>query len=212
MDPSVRRSGLNVSLVMLLLFIVLSLYVYFHPITNFDIQVTQNLQSQSWAKPLLITNQIFRVAYFRIIYVILIAAFIIVKRYSLSIFAIAAAFSELISSAIKEIVSRPRPVEQFANILDPTSGYSFISGHALEYTILFGFLGYLALINIKTGMTRYILAAAFFLLPILVGLGRVYTGAHWVTDIIGSYILGGAILVSMICYCRRSFEPKRRFK
>ncbi|PIW22966.1 MAG: hypothetical protein COW32_01820, partial [Candidatus Aquicultor secundus] len=95
-------------------------------------------------------------------------------------------------------------------LYDHSTGFSYVSGHTLEYTLLFGFLGFLALLSAEGRTSRYVLSAVSFLMPLIVGLGRVYAGAHWVTDVVGGYLLGTAILLTLVCVCRGAFEPKHR--
>jgi len=206
MELSAKKYALTSALVLLALFFSLTFYIYHHPTTGVDTETTRYLQAQEWASPLLAVNKLFRLASFRLIYVVLIAVFFAARRYDLGLFVVAAPLSELISTGIKWLISRPRPTEEFAFVFDPTNGFSYISGHALEHTLLFGFLGYLAVAKIRNRNYRYILAGTMFILPIIVGFGRVYSGAHWLTDIIGSYLLGGAILITMFHFFKSSFK------
>lgn len=212
MELLLKKYGIPFALILFMLFLALSIYVHANPINTFDVSVTQSLQSQNWATPLFTTNKIVRAPAFRIIYIILIAIFVIMRRYGLNLFVAAAALSELLTGTIKTMMLRPRPYEKLASILDPTDGYSFVSGHTLEYTVMFWFLSYLVFAEIKTGALRYVMSIGFFLLPIIVGLGRVYTGAHWATDVIGSYLLGAMLLTLMKVRFKRAFEQKRRLK
>lgn len=198
--------------VLLLLFVMLSYYIAKHPVNGFDTHVTLFMQSHSWDRFLRVTNAVIASFAFRIIYLVFMLVFILAKRYFLTVFVVAAPASEIITFIIKTVISRPRPSAGAITIYDPSPGFSFVSGHTLEYTILFGFLGILAIEATEGRPHRYVLASFAFLMPLVVGLGRVYSGAHWLTDVLGSYLLGMAILISMVCLLRRAFEPKYRFK
>lgn len=212
MNASTKIYALTLSLLMLLSFFALTLFVYNNPLLEFDIKASRYLQSHGWASPLYYTNAIFGAPPFRLIYLVLVTAFVIAKRYAMVVFVVISAASETLTFAIKNIIARPRPTADLVTIYADANSFSFVSGHTLEHTLLFGFLGFLALVNANERPKRYILAAILFIVPLIVGLGRVYAGVHWLTDIIGSYILGAAILLTLLTLCRGAFEPKKRFR
>lgn len=112
--------------------------------------------------------------------------------------------SSLISYTTKLFVQRPRPSNPLirvakANIRDT----SFPSGHTLHYTTFWGFVLYLSLTHIKNRAVRWISAAIITPLILLVGPSRVYLGHHWLTDVLASYLLGSAYLISLIALYRR---------
>lgn len=208
------KKGYAISLVSvaLILFLALAYYVVKNPINSFDTGVTLFMQSHSWDGFLRITNAVIASWSFRIVYLLLALAFILARRYPLVVFVLIAGASEIATTIIKVLIARPRPTAGTIVIYDPRKGFSFVSGHTLEYTLLFGFLGVLALYSAQNHPRRYVWAGLAFLMPLVVGLGRVYSGAHWLTDVIGSYLLGTAILILTVCLFRKAFEPKSRFK
>jgi undecaprenyl-diphosphatase len=100
------------------------------------------------------------------------------------------------------LVGRPRPASDLVQVLIPEENLrgfpSFPSGHAVYYTGFFGFLAFLALTRVKAPALRWPLVAAFGGLVLLVGVARLYLGAHWVSDVVGGYLLGGAVLAAGI--------------
>jgi undecaprenyl-diphosphatase len=120
----------------------------------------------------------------------------------------------IVSEVSKVIVSRPRPEEGLVSIYKNFIGFSFPSGHVLFYTLFFGFVAFLALSlpNVKP-IVRPILFAASALMVILVGISRVYLGAHWPTDVIAGYLAGLAILeIMIVLYLKDVYLPKVRKK
>lgn len=203
-----RTHTIIAAAVFLTLFIVLSFYVATHPVNGFDTTVTLFMQSQSWDRFLLITNSIFASLGFRIIYAVLFIIFIVSRQYWRTVFLAAAGLSEAISYAIKNMLARPRPAPGAIKVYDPSTGFSFVSGHTLEYAIIFGSLGVLAFRSAKERPIRYLWAAFSFAISLIIGFGRVYSGAHWLTDIFGSYLLAAAILVLLAHYCSDAFGRK----
>jgi len=100
--------------------------------------------------------------------------------------------SFMLIALIKVLVARPRP-PYF--LLDPAdtfqliNQYSFPSGHVLFFVVFFGFIAYLAWLH-QTGRARITLITACGALILLIGPSRIYLGAHWASDVLGSYIIG----------------------
>ena len=111
---------------------------------------------------------------------------------ALLIAAIAAGFAA--RTLLKALVGRPRPSEDLVEIIRHGDGSSFPSGHALHYTVFLGFL--LLVFSSALPDRRGRLAARLALAALLavVGLSRIYLGAHWLSDVIGGYAFGGAVL------------------
>ncbi|PIU28084.1 phosphatase PAP2 family protein [Candidatus Aquicultor secundus] len=210
MKSSLRTFVFGLIFILLALFTILTIYVYNHPANAFDLNAAKFFQNQKWASFFVTTNAIFKASAFRLIYIVLVGLFLLKKRYVPSALIAVALASEALTFVIKEIIARPRPTSALVTLYDHSTGFSYVSGHTLEYTLLFGFLGFLALLSAEGRTSRYVLSAVSFLIPLIVGLGRVYAGAHWVTDVVGGYLLGTAILLTLVCVCRGAFEPKHR--
>ncbi len=90
-----------------------------------------------------------------------------------------------------EIVGRSRPLVE-------SSETSFPSGHAFASTLIFGFLGFMAVYyKLKKGLLIPVLGLLFALI-LAVGFARIFEQAHWPSDIAAGYLLGAFWLLLLI--------------
>lgn len=94
----------------------------------------------------------------------------------------------LANGTIKLVVERQRPNELPPIVVEP--GYSFPSGHSLSAMIAYGVIIVLVARTSLPAATRVVVAALLGLVIGLVGLSRVYLGAHYPTDVVGGWTLG----------------------
>lgn len=99
----------------------------------------------------------------------------------------------LINFAVKQAVGRPRPRldEPVAEAL----GESFPSGHAMASTVGYGTL-LLAFMPILPRRWRVPAVVGYFVWVALMALSRVVLGVHYVSDVVGGFVLGLAWLVA----------------
>jgi membrane-associated phospholipid phosphatase len=104
-----------------------------------------------------------------------------------------------IKVGVKHLVARPRPTTEVVNVMTTVNEiHSFPSGHTVLYTVFFGFLWYLTFAKVTKRALRWPLLALLMLLLLMIGVSRIYLGAHWASDVLGGYLLGGAILIAGI--------------
>lgn len=101
----------------------------------------------------------------------------------------------IINVILKNLIARPRP-DGLKLVYE--TGYSFPSGHAMVSTGFYGFLIYIAYKQIKDRKIRNITIISLGLLIFLIGISRVYLGAHYATDVIGGFIVGTLYLIILI--------------
>ena len=97
---------------------------------------------------------------------------------------------------VKELIARPRP--NLVGIFDTYHTFSYPSGHTLIATIFYGFLGYLIARVARTKKIKVVILSVTSLVIFLIGISRVVIGAHWLSDVIGGWLLGGAVLSGLI--------------
>lgn len=101
------------------------------------------------------------------------------------------------SALVKLAVHRARPSPDVVVVhrqLDG-GGQSYPAGHCADYVARFGFILYLLTRTGGSVWWVWLIAVAPVALIGLVGLARIYSGEHWMTDVLGGYLLGGIWLI-----------------
>jgi membrane-associated phospholipid phosphatase len=110
----------------------------------------------------------------------------------------------LINRGMKMLVARPRPSAELVNVQREWAHESFPSGHVAFTVCLFGFLFFAAYALLPKKSWKRRAALTLTALPVLlVGLSRVYLGAHWPSDTLGAYLLSGIWLAFVLHQYRR---------
>jgi len=111
----------------------------------------------------------------------------------------------LLYDIVKPLVGRARPPARF-DLGYTFSGYAFPSGHATESLAVWGMLALLT-----AGMMRghrYVPFVVATLVVALVGASRIYLGAHWLSDVLGGFALGGLWLALLVAVMLSRAKPR----
>jgi undecaprenyl-diphosphatase len=103
----------------------------------------------------------------------------------------------------KALVDRPRPVEELVRVLDSGSSGSFPSGHVFHAVAMLGLALVILVFPIRSAWPRRVASVVLVAMIFLSGLSRVYLGAHWPSDVIGSLAYGVPSVVLLYCLCVR---------
>jgi undecaprenyl-diphosphatase len=119
--------------------------------------------------------------------------------------------SAVVSTGLKALMDRPRPVAgtDLRVVVAPLGGSSFPSGHVITFVGVYGFLGWLGWTLVRDPALRVVATAVPVALVALVGPSRVYQGHHWPTDVTASYLLGTTYLILVVEGYRRAKAAER---
>lgn len=115
--------------------------------------------------------------------------------------------ARVIESTVKELSHRPRPpIEQ---AVDHFTHYAFPSGHAIYAITIYGMIAALLILVSRQRQKRLAIWVVATVIVGFVGSSRVYLGAHWLTDVMGGYILGVAWLIILLVTTQRIDAARR---
>ncbi len=103
------------------------------------------------------------------------------------------------------IVQRTRPDSAIYDIqrsLPDIDAFSFPSGHVMGAVLFYGLIFFLAG-KLHNSLLRTSLRTVALSIILLTGFARIWEGAHWPTDVLAAYSLGGLLLVGLIAAYRR---------
>lgn len=100
--------------------------------------------------------------------------------------------STIFNNVLKVIFCRERP-DVLKLVFEDS--YSFPSGHTMASVSMYGILIYILIKSNINKKLKVILISILSILPILVGLSRVYLGAHYISDIIGGFLVSIILLL-----------------
>jgi membrane-associated phospholipid phosphatase len=196
----VNRGMLAVSIACAGAAIALSLYVASHPFIPEDAVIERDVQATQWG-PLALTFPFFTWigdAKGFVIEVVIFLAILVVNRRAW-IFAAGAALSGAWYELGIHLIDRPRPTTaQVLQVTEHPGASSYPSGHTVfivtvTVVLMLG-LGYRFL-------PRWARVIGWVLIVLIIGanaIARIYTGAHWPTDVLGAILIATAWLAFLL--------------
>lgn len=104
---------------------------------------------------------------------------------------------------IKIFINRARPGASIAYYLEGSK--SFPSGHSTIAMAFFGFVTYYLIHHISERNTKSAVILFGVILIGLIGFSRLYLGVHFLSDVIGGFLIGSLWLVAGITFRERHF-------
>lgn len=102
------------------------------------------------------------------------------------------------NSLLKGIIERPRPSPGLVEVTERAGSFSFPSGHVMTSVILFGLMFVILDDVIHQRTLRRAAQAACLVVIVLMGPARVYSGAHWPSDVVAGYVFGALVLLPIV--------------
>ena len=103
--------------------------------------------------------------------------------------------STILNKVIKAIVARPRPDEALR--LLEIDGFSFPSGHAMNNAAIYIAIMMCLLPLCKTKTQKGIVITIFTIIPLIIGVSRVYFNVHFASDVVCGWCLGAIVALVM---------------
>jgi undecaprenyl-diphosphatase len=131
-----------------------------------------------------------------IIVLAVVAVWLVIRRlFRLAIFvAVTGLGSSLLNDTIKSLVGRTRPVLEHP--VATATGKSFPSGHTQSAIVGYGIL-VLIFLPVVARRFRPLVVAAAGVMVLLIGFSRIALGVHYVSDVVGGLLIGGAWLLAL---------------
>lgn len=213
------------SLILGLVFIVFSFLVTKGVFLSVDHYVDQTL-------PFVFNNLLYLISRFlAYMYVPLIAAIVVLavkaslKKQKTEAMLLMTSFSGgiLAEFILKPIFNIPCPQNYYSQFLADQEVFGLLqalqsigffetcypSSHVATYVVFGGYLSYLVLKYIKEKQQRFTLLGILYALIALVGPSRLYLHVHWLSDVIGGYLLGFSLLALIISAHRKLIQPQK---
>jgi membrane-associated phospholipid phosphatase len=197
-------------------FAVLASFAYFNAYFGWDLRASRAVQSISLPG----TEALMRAASLfgndwtpYILTGITASIFLIFRRRSEAAgLLVSTAGSAILNGTFKALIARPRPTSDLVNVVFDLPSLSFPSGHVTFYVSYFGFLFFVAYALLRRGSVLRRVMLTLSALPVaLVGFSRVYLGAHWPSDTLGAYLIGG-VWLGLSLHLYRYWKQRATFK
>ncbi len=202
-------------LVLEVIFVWLTSYISVNPNNSLDFSVAQVMQQMSnpWLTRVMVFVSAFGEFYIGGLLLLILALWLYERVHWLGVFsALVVSVLPIIYWLLKIAIARPRPEYFHFVSYQSLSDYSFPSAHVTFYVLFFGFVCLLALT--LPGLKKWLrvsLTTVSLVLIALIGFSRVYLGVHWLTDVIGGYVLGLCLLeIAALFYLTLVYYPLLR--
>ena len=173
----------------------------------FVARAVQSIRAGSWEEVMEGVSFVGQTPFLVTIAAVFMALFLWRKQPGACVAIAAAVLSFGIGPVLKFIVDRPRPSEDLVTVWRSQDSLSFPSGHAFTAVLLFGLLFYLAPRLVPWRWAALLMRVSSASLILLIGISRVYLGAHWPSDVLGGLLYGGLVLTFLI-YAHRLYSAQ----
>jgi undecaprenyl-diphosphatase len=136
------------------------------------------------------------------------ASMAIARRWTDAFFLFGLLVARGLNAPLKDLASSPRPPAYALHVREVAEGLGFPSGHTMGVVLLAGGIGYVAAVSLPCWKLRAIPCVLAPSVILATAYGRIETGAHWPTDVLGG-LLWGTILLLIAIAVRIYFATHR---
>jgi undecaprenyl-diphosphatase len=187
--------------VLLAIVVPLSLIAAGTSVLPADVTVTRFVQAELpvFVEPLVAAGNFLGLAPV-VIAIASICAFVLAARgHGQLAFVIASAtLAQLANVVLKQTFASPRPSSGLVHVAEDASGFGFPSGHTMGTTVIALIILYVVARLMPASLTRHLLFAAILFVPLMTGIARIETGAHWPSDVLGAWLWGTLSAIAII--------------
>jgi membrane-associated phospholipid phosphatase len=194
--PLVVLAALATALAGLLLALVVARW---GPLMSLDTAVTDRLHRTAVAEPgwtrvnRVLTDWVWDPWTMRLLLAVVVCRLVLRGQRRLGAWVVATALAgTALQQAVKAAVGRARPV--WPDPVDSAHYAAFPSGHAMSVLIAGALLCWLLRLRGARPLWRWAAGTAAVVSSVGVGFTRVYLGVHWPSDVVGGWLLGGALV------------------
>lgn len=132
------------------------------------------------------------------------------KRLSALLLIVGLAGGVVLSEGLKAVFERERPPLEYQTV--ETLNASFPSGHALLSTVFYLTLGVMLTRAFSQRRLKAYALGVGVTVALLVGVTRIYLGAHWTTDVVAGWCVGAAWAMALwlVAYAAQRVAAKNR--
>lgn len=138
------------------------------------------------------------------------AALVIWRKWTEAGVLILATFARVLNGAMKELFDSPRPTPEQVRVIEFPESLGFPSGHSMGSMLGFGAIAIVASRLIPNRRGAWAARIACGGIIVIVGFGRIYTGAHWPSDVLGGFLWGSLLLIVVVYVVERWWGPVLR--
>jgi membrane-associated phospholipid phosphatase len=109
----------------------------------------------------------------------------------------------LAGTQFKPIFDSPRPTSDLVGIVGEWNGMGYPSGHAMTAATMSLGLCVIAWQRIPSRPLTVVSITVLIMLGLLIGWARIWTGAHWASDVVGGYSFGLVITSASVLVLKR---------
>lgn len=130
-----------------------------------------------------------------VIVVIALIIALVKKQAQIAAFLMMVLVLRLLGIQLKPLFDSPRPTAEHVRLLEPFDGTGYPSGHSMTVAMVAAMLVLIVWRYLRNERLCMAITAVSVLAMVLVGWSRIWSGAHWPSDVLGGWSFGIALVL-----------------